>query len=391
MFPNRRRHTFRLRLLVILSSAFCFSVLTTAGLRAGAEDDAISLWSTRYAQAVRDLQFGNAFAKLEAARLMGAHRKSEFIRPLSEELLRDLDPSRRNFLSLPSNHPAVKLTIAWALGEIGHPHCVPELLKGVELVNAIVTEDIQATRERRTAELEIEDRLDQERVQANQGQDPEGYDIDPVIFERDRPGPFNGSGPVRHGFGYSPDMFWTVSDDFKASAGIFPNDEGHRLTLDGANWVNVARALFEALGKIGDERAIDPMLAMISAPDTLPIMRVYAAGTLGEIGTARAAEAMAGVYANEQDPVVRIQMAYAALHYNPAQPNYFNDLATALQSNVVRERWEAAAAFNRLQLGESEPALRAALEIEAEPSIRAVLEQAIYRAVIDNITPPNLR
>ena len=100
---------------------------------------------------------------------------------------------------------------------------------------------------------------------------------------------------------------------------------------------------------------------------------------------------MAGVYANEQDPVVRIQMAYAALHYNPAQPNYFNDLATALQSNVVRERWEAAAAFNRLQLGESEPALRAALEIEAEPSIRAVLEQAIYRAVIDNITPPNLR
>ncbi|MCB1309207.1 MAG: HEAT repeat domain-containing protein [Leptospiraceae bacterium] len=375
---NTGRYT-KSTLLALITVLIAFSVPDRT-LQAGAEDDSRRMWTNIYDEAVWDLRFGTAREKVNAARMFGAHQKTEYIRPLSDELLRDLESE--TFRHLPANDPYVKATIAWALGEIGHKHVVPQLLKALEITDRLITAEIDAVK---AARAEYEQSVaggGNANPNAEEGDD---FRIDPVFIEPTRPGPF-----IRGGFrfAYSPDMWWTLSDEFKSAAGILDDDGAQQIRLENANYMNLARAIFGALAKIGDDRAVEPLQAYL-APEKIPHLRVYAAHALGQIGSDSGVQAVKAAYDSEADELVKIQFCLAILKNNKADFDYYYKLTEFLASDDRRIRLDAARAFEVLSMGESEPTLREALRIESDPLIRGVLEKAIHNAVIDYITPVN--
>ncbi len=363
-------HTRRTRLLML---AAVLSALVVGPLFAGSEDDAIRYWTLRYEQAVKDLRNGNAEEKTEAAVLMGAHRKFMFVRPLAEELLNGLEsPELRR---APNNDPYVKGAMAWALGSIGHKQAVPHLLKALEITRGVIRESLTLAQQR-------QGRARQEAQQRDQAK-PEELQYGPVYLAQDRPGPFNQAG---HQFGYSPDMFYSVSDEFK-SMSVDYDDEGHRIRLQSHNYMNLLRQLMISLGQISDESAVDGLIPYLK--DEMPMVRLNAALALGRVGTLKALSELEANYANEKDDEVRGAICYAILVNDKARSKYYLDLLKLLENDSITIRARAAVSLRDLGMGESVENLRAAQLIEGDPSIRAILHDAIHNAETDNILPVN--
>ena len=368
----------------LLSAAMMLFVTPAREVRGGTEDDAIAMWSKRYKQAYNDLRDGHTFEKIEAARLMGAHKKARYIRPLAKELLRDLDnPVYRN---IPTNDPYVKSEIAWAMGEIGHKQAVPALLQALQITVAIVEEEFQTNNARRDQERQLSDS-----VATAQGEDPaDPARIRMIVMDRSRPGPFLLEG---YTFPYSPDMLWSQSDEFKDIPAIDDNAEDHRIRLMGANYMNLIRAIFMALGEIADESAVDGVDPYPGVgtylTNRIPFVRAFAAHALGKIGTLKALSLIDQHYPNEQVDEVKVRAAFSVLDHDKSRFEYYKEVLRYLAVDDDRVRYLAAVAMRTLSMGESLDNLREALTIEHDPVIRSVLEQAIHNAEVDSIIPVN--
>jgi HEAT repeat protein len=352
--------------------------------RGGTQDDAIEMWGKRYNQAYKDLRNGHTFEKIEAARLMGQHKKMRYIRPLATELLRDLD--NPVYRQIPTNDPYVKSEIAWALGQIGHKHAVPALLQALQSTVAIIEEEFKANEERRQKEKELADSVAQAA-----GEDPaDPQRIRFIVLDQSRPGPFLLEG---YSFPYSPDMLWSVSDEFKDVPSVDTSAEDHRIRLLGANYMNLVRSIMVALGEIADDSAVDgidphPGLAGYLT-HRIPFVRSFAAHALGKIGTLKAASLIDQHYPNEQVDEVKVRAAFAVVENDKTRVEYYRELLRYLEIDDDRVRFLAAVAMRSLAMGESLDDLREAISIEHDPVIRSVLQQAIHNAEIDSIIPVN--
>jgi HEAT repeat protein len=214
---------------------------------------------------LRHLDYGTLDQKILAVYFMGASKKARFVRPLGRELLDQLDNPDMRQLSV--NDPYVKAHIAWALGQIDHKAGVPYLLEALEKTLAIVEEKRQAVQ------------------QARQNRSATSHEF---IIEQDEPGPFLSSTEMVDP--YSPDVYWSVADAFKATPAILLTAEDHRARLRGFNYVNVIQHILIALGKIKDPEVSDRVAQLLDHP--YPSIRKEAALTLGKLGNLGSLEAL---------------------------------------------------------------------------------------------------
>ena len=337
--------------------------LFSAGpLMAGAEDDAKAYYEKRTEEALRHLDFGTMDQKILAIYYMGAPARAQFVRPLGRELLENLDdPALRK---APQNDPYIKAHIAWALGQIDHEAAVPYLLDALEQVNAIVDE------QRKAVEA------------ARQKRSPQSHEF---LIEQDEPGPFLSSRDVP--FPYSPDVYWSVSDRFKAVPAVNLAAEDHRAMLKGYNYVNVMQHIFIALGKIRAKESAEKIAPYLNHPYTG--VRQEAALALGKIGSLTALEALERAFQNEKDPSVRARISFSIFLNDHTRVKFYQEILTMLKDNDVRVRLEAAKALRELALGESITPLFEARRLEESALVRSIIDQAIYNAEHNNLFPPN--
>ncbi|MBI39181.1 MAG: hypothetical protein CMF59_06255 [Leptospiraceae bacterium] len=338
------------------------AAMAAGPLMAGAEDDAKAYYAKRSEQALKDLDFGTMEQKLLATYYMGAPARPQFVRPLGRELLENLeDPALRN--SAP-NDPIVKSHIAWALGQIGHDAAVPYLLEAAEKVNAIIEE------KRKAVEA------------ARQKRSPESHEF---LIQQDEPGPFLSSTEVP--FPYSPDVYWSVADEFKSVPAVNLSAEDHRARIEGYNYVNVLQHIFIALGKIRQKESAEKIVPYLDHP--YPAVRQEAALALGKIGSLAALEALERSFQNEKVPAVRARIAFSIFLNDHTRVKYYQEILTMLKDNDVRVRLEAAKALRELALGESISPLFEAQRLEESVLVRTVIDQAIEHAERNNLFPPD--
>lgn len=336
--------------------------MTAGPIMAGAEDDAKEYYAKRTEEALRDLHYGSFEEKIRAIYYMGAPARNRFVRPLGRELLANLDdPALRQ---APPNDPFIKAHIAWALGQIDHKAGVPYLLDASDKVAAIIEEKRKAVDAARQNRSDTSHRF---------------------LLQQDEPGPFLSSAePV---YPYSPDVYWSVADEFKAVPAVDLTAEDHRARLRGFNYVNVMQHILMALGKIADPESAEKVVALLNHP--YPAIRQEAALTLGKIGSLTALEALERAFQNEKDPTVRARIAFSIFHNDHTRVKYYQEILNMLKDNEVRVRLEAAKALRELALGESITPLYEAYKLEESELVRSVINQAIQNAELDNLFPPN--
>ena len=367
----------------IFRNAITISILFLPATLLAVDPSAEELYSRIYGQANENLQNGNAEQKVLAAYVLGTQRKQKYVRPLSRELLDGLD---NPILRKSSTHgPYVKSQIAWALGRIGHFQAIPSLNQALDITLKIVEEDLSVSSKKREA--------------LEQSKSP--Y---PVVLDRDRPGPTHLKKGSR--FPDSPDIYWSLADDFKADMAANPDTVDDRIKLQGYNYVNLVLSILDSIGKItGNYKnniatgsAGEPLKKKLSETKlllgkvldhNLPSVRGGAALALAEIGDKESLELLDKRYQQETDFTVKTQIARAILWNDRTKSAVTQELISMLSSEDINVRLEASLALRDIGLGESLTYLQSALKIEDDSRIRTILKEAIFNAQIDNVMPVN--
>lgn len=373
-----------------LLSSLC--LLFFSPLMAGSVDDSGDRRIQLSVQIERDLKNGNPLEKIRAAQIMGSFRDDRYSQMLAEELLRDLDEPIRGRTSdldeinptSPGNNPYIKYQIAWALGNIGNSESLEDLITALKMTMDLVNASMKhAEALRQSAESNHSSR---------------------IILNPDRPGP----ALLRPGHLYqtSPDVFWSVSDDFKTTTTIDMNDPDVQVKLEGYNYVNLTMGILNAIGGIGRrysrqnilisrsegnfsnatlDRALEALKPMLD--HEIPAVRASAVQAISSIRTLNALLALEERYAKEQDPVVKVRICRSTLIIDKSRSEFYKTLIGYLHSRDREVRLETAMAFRDLGLGESVDDLKRAYASERYIEIRRILEQAIRKATLDAFTP----
>jgi len=371
----------------ILAAILCLFALG-GSIYAGAEDDARAYYVKVYRQIERDLQFGDPTQRIEAAQLMGSFRDDRFARLLGHELKEGLEEPLLNHKGdtdpvarpAPIYEPFVKYQIAWALGKIASMESLDDLIASLQLVSNIVDASIKYTQSIR--------------------QNEETRNSPRIVLDQDRPGPamLHDGWP----FSSSPDVYWSIADDFKSMAAINDRDEGIRIRLEGYNYVNLLMGVMIAIGETGarysgsdvpkQERPQEILTKALNAlkpflNHSIPSVRASAVRAIAGIKTLASAAALEEHFAKEQDDRVKVRICLSILTIDKARSNYYAQLVSFLHSPRRDVRTETARALRDLALGESVNDLEAALKVEEYPEIRRILEAAIQKAENDIAMP----
>ncbi len=331
-----------------------------------------------YREAVELLRHGTAYQRIKAAQLLGSYRDAQYVRPLVQVLLEHLEQPLWRKSAI--NDPYVKSWIAWALGEIGHPLAIEGLLTALAKTEAIIKQEIEELRQRKAAY----DQLSASRGETSTNQS--SYDrVDYILLETDRPGPFIKGG---HRFPYGGDQNWNISDRVKHTP-IDLKDERHRLLLEGANYTNLLRAIFLALGRIKDDKATERLLVYLDPLQySIFTIRFYAAVSLGEIASATALRGLNARFNSEPDQQVKLQIAFAIMKIDRNNTVAYDFLIKALESDSPRMRLASAFAFDRLIMASALLNLREAYKVEDQLPVRRALKEAIQSTVTDRFLLP---
>ena len=338
-----------------------------------------------YEKAQRYLKTGTAEERAYAAQFLGLKQNSRYVRDLGDELNHDLD-QESPYLEMVHNDPYIKSKIAWALGNIGHKNGLPYLLRALENTFLIIKErrkdyDYRLGRERQRYAEDLT--RAQQQKNATGGISINREPMHEVFIPEERPGPLLLTN--EHGFQYSPDMYWSLSDEFKHAIAIDMGNETNRLRKFGFNYINLYFYIIDAIGEIYQ---LEPHKENVKVEDVRKValylnneyysfVRSAAAVALGKIGSPAALKILEDQYGVEKDPEVKVKLLHALLHNKATNYKYFKDLLELLKSNANNVRYAAAVAFRDLNSGESLSYLIEAEKVEGQNIIRQVLAEAI--------------
>ena len=345
-----------------------------------------------YYRAVQNLTGGDGESKAEAALFFGSRRNPRYIRILGRELLKDLDV-KSTYRVFPVNDPFVKSNIAWALGEIRHQKALPYLIQALAKTSEFIDEEAKRIEARQKREIE----RTAEEEKGNAKDDYLKFSINKgrvmlIVEPRDRPGPLLYKNT--HALPYSPDVYWSISDEFKEF--LVPNqgDQAQRIRMYGFNYVNLAFHIFDAVGKIyhfelDKTRVKDSDVEAVSAylKHGYGFIRGAAAVCLGMIGSAKALGALEARFADETDPEVLARISHAMMRNDKGQTKHYVNLLKLLEHDERNVRFAAAIGLRELHLGESLVALKEAFRLEDDDVIRQILNEAIDAAYLDSLRP----
>ena len=332
------------------------------------QEDAAQTWEDIYSRAMKNLRHGSSREKVQAAYVLGTQRNPRFLRPLLEELLKDLKPDRQMVHAEDSPH--VKSAIAWAVGHIRHPIAIPPLLRALDLSIQLSQAEIKKAEEKAARRQGGEE----------QGEPKQGLaKVKDLIIKPSSPGPF-----LEHrkspGFYYNGDKYWSLSDELQGKGSWLSLERPEEIARFGANYTNLARSIFIALGKISSPRAIEKIHFYLNSPSSSDAIRSYAGFALGDIGESKAVENLVQAFEKEKVPLIKIAMAYAILRNDKARFSVYKSLLSFLKMGTSRQRLAAARAFEKLAMGEALENLKAAYVLENDMRIRLTLERAIHNA-----------
>ncbi|MCB1316419.1 MAG: HEAT repeat domain-containing protein [Leptospiraceae bacterium] len=337
-----------------------------------------------YDDAVRDLQRGDAHEKARAAIFLGGQSNSRYARVLGVELLRDLDVnSDKVYWS--QNHPYVKSHIAWALGRISHPFGLKYLLEALDKTAAIIEKEGDRYRQQHQAAVQA---LEEARNARNQNSNSDNEPVREIVIEPIRPGPFLRS--TENGLPYNPDIYWSLSNDFKHDIAPAEYDPVVAIRQRGYNYVNLMFFLFDSIGEIYYQ---DVHHTLVTTEDVnrigaylkhrFPFIRGAAALALGKIATPEALALIETAYEQEDAPANRARMSYAMLVNDKTQTKHFLNLLTMLRDDDDDVRYVVSVAFRDMGMSEAIDALKTAIELEHVPVIRENLRTGLDNAYRD--------
>lgn len=350
---------------LIAFSFFIFNFPLQAQAPLGPQNTTSQMWERIYSQSLLDLKYGSSEEKIHAAYMLGVRRNPRFVGPLLEELLKGL--RARKQIGAGNNEAYVKSTIAWAIGHVGHPIAVSPMLEALDLSIQIAQAEMK----------EAEKPEAQEETRQRGVGEIKDTDIKPVY-----PGPFLAKGK-KPGFYYNADKYWSLSDQLRGRTDWLGADPSSRVSRLGANYMNLVRSIFIALGKIGSHKSTAKISSYLDSASYSNPVRSYASSALGDIGDRRAFEKLAQSFEKEKAPLVKIGMGYAILRNDKTRFSVYNSLISFLQKGTVPERLAVAKAFEKLAMGESLESLDAAHRLENDRHIRFTLERAIHNAKND--------
>ena len=359
--------------------------------------EAVKVHKKLYEKNEKWLTLGVAHQRVQAALFFGARRNPRYVRVLNRELLKRLDKNSV-YLNLPDNDPLIKSMIAWSLGQIRHHKAIPSLVKALEKTNEII--DMESDKIRKLVEAEKQ-RYEKDSKEYKESLEKAGNfegvinnrPLYRIIMERDAPGPtlYRGKNG-EHEIPYSPDIYWSISDEFKFLVAPPVQDSVARIRIVGFNYVNLAYYLFDAIGEIYywekekwrvKKEHVDAVNAYMT--HRFPFIRGAAAISLGKIGSPDARAALKDAFANEKDNEVRVKICHGILMNDKTAVSYYKTVLELLQSDERDVRFAAAITLRDIPFGESGVALKEALKLENIEPIRRVLQEAIKKAYIESL------
>ena len=393
----------------IILIAALFALMVSGSLHSREDDptgvQAHKLHEKRYRKAEADLARASAESKVRAALFLGAYQDTRFVRNLGRELTKELDV-KHPYLNFPRNDPYVKAHIAWALGRLRHkkglPYLITALLKTQQILQAEAKkiEDLQK---------KAADRYSKEKKAYDDKKKAGGFvtandsPVKVIVEEKYGPGPMLYKG--NHVLPYSPDVYWSVSDDFKNLIAPDRTAQDHRIRLKNYNYVNLAFNIFDAIGEIYYWYRIkfktvervrinnDHVDLVANFMDPAPEKKNYAylrgaaAIALGKIGNKRAMDRLQERFGAEKSVEVRAKISYAILLNDKSRTNHYMNLLRLLESDDRDVRYISAIALRDLAMEESIEALKEAKRIESNTVIHAIIKQALKSSRRSSLTP----
>ena len=348
---------------------------------------------------LRNLADDRSEAKIDAIYHLSAAKQARFLRPLGAELLRSLDKDSPTLFAAPFD-PYIKSLLARGIGRMGRPEGFYYLALALTRTEEIIVEQKKRVSQRWERERKFADEMNASNSKTDTKNEKAEVSINDraiprLSLEADRPGP----ALMRqgHSMPFSPDVHWSVSDEFKAVT-VDPDDEAHRMRLRGYNYTNVAVSLLDGFAdlfeEIGEKMRGDygpthvEQLKKFLKHD-YPSIRSASARALGQLGGLTALAALDEHLKAEKDSVVRTQVCRGVLAADRTRTDCYKQLLDALRSPDRDERLASAVALREMAFGESLPLLRAAYELEGVPELRSVLREAIGRAEVDSLQGPS--
>ncbi len=382
----------------ILLSIILPTGLLHAQLRPSPDRDAGLVFQRWHERSLRDLNSGSPERMIRAADFFASARKPFYVRPVGFELLRNLQKGSP-FLRMPGNDPFVKTSLAVTLGRIGHFEALPFLLDALERTGEIIDAEKERLDKLRARERAFAKSFDKPAAAgAGDKKQPSTINekaIPRLILEQERPGP----AAMRkggHAIPYSPDVHYSVSDEFKHVMAPVLTDPNHRMRLKGYNYVNLAMGCLHAVGlvyekqdivrrKLLDTKFIERVDKFLN--HRLPAIRASAASAMADMDLPLSKNKLETRFKAEKDPVVKIRIGWAIMTNDRRIAAEYLFIIDQLRHRDYRVRYEAAVALRKLRIAEAFDALNLALKLETEPQVRVVLTEARRQSQIDNLTP----
>ena len=384
-----------------LPALLCFLILGAALMPAGVWADSESEFLNRRAleKNLRDLRDDRAETKIHAIYFLSSSKQPRFLRPLGAELLRSLDKDSPTLFAAPFD-PYIKSLLARGIGRMGRPEGLYYLAAALTQTDEIMTELKKKSAARWERDRKFAEEMNASGSKTDTKNEKEERSINDraiprLTLESDRPGP----ALMRqgHSMPFSPDVHWSVSDEFKATT-VDLDDDSHRMRMHGYNYTNVAVSLLDGFADLFEE--IGEKMRGDYGPTHVEQLKKFltheyssvrsaAARALGQLGGLTALSALDQHLKTEKNKVVRTQVCRGVLAADRTRTDCYKQLLDTLRSPDRDERLSAAVALRELAFGESLPLLRGALDLEEVPELRQVLREAIVRATVDSMQGPS--